>query len=306
MLWAITSYFNPASYQTKKRNYDLFRKYLGVPLLAVELANDTHFELNPGDADCLVQIQDGHVLWQKERLLNIGLSHLPAECTAVAWIDADVIFENPEWSKQTLQALEHHHFVQPFDELLALEQHQTLAERSRLPAQRRSFAAAYSDGTLPPDYLSSAGTSKKFGLAPGHAWAARRSLLEQSGFYDAMILGGGDRAMINAMFGEAESYIRRSFLTSAHAKHYRNWATRLFQITKANIGFVPGRLTHLWHGDMENRNYLGRHAILADNEFDPEQDIERGPQQVWRWSTGSKPRLRQAVADYFRDRKEDG
>lgn len=306
MLWAITSYFNPAGYRTKKHNYDLFRRHLGVPLLAVELAYEQRFELSAGDADCLIKINGDHVLWQKERLLNIGLSHLPEQCTAVAWIDADVVFENPNWPAQTLEALETHCFVQPFDEMLELECHQTLAEHNRLSTQRRSFASAYARGEVPADYLASCGKGAKYHLAPGRAWAGRRSILQQIGFYDAMILGSGDRAMVNAMLGEVESYIASHWLTPTHAAHYRNWAAGFYQLAQSKIGHIPGRLTHLWHGSLKDRNYHGRQEILIENEFDPAQDIECGTQQPWRWKNSSKPRLHHAVAEYFRDRREDG
>jgi hypothetical protein len=306
MLWVITSYFNPAGYRTRKRNYARFRKHLGVPLLAVELASDGRLELDSGDADRLIQIHDGHVLWQKERLLNIALSHLPENCTAVAWVDADVLFDNPQWPELTLRALERNHFVQPFEDLLELDQHQNPEEHGDLPAQRCSFASALALGTLPPDYLTSSGKSNKYGLSPGHAWASRRSILEQSGFYDAMIVGGGDRAMINAMCGEIEGYIDRCILTPAHAEHYRKWAAGFYRLAQSKIGYVPGRLTHLWHGTVQNRNYMGRQAILAESDFDPARDIECQTQQVWRWAHAGKTRLHRSIADYFRDRREDG
>ena len=66
-LYAITSYFNSAKYQTKLNNYRLFHKSLAVPLITVELSFDGEFELTSADADILVQISGGAVLWQKER-----------------------------------------------------------------------------------------------------------------------------------------------------------------------------------------------------------------------------------------------
>ncbi len=217
-----------------------------------------------------------------------------------------MILDNPDWPTLTLRALERHHFVQPFDELLELDQHQSLDKHGGLPAQRRSFASALTLGTLPPDYLTSSGKSTKYGLSPGHAWAGRRAILEQSGFYDAMIVGGGDRAIINAMCGEIEGYIQRCILSPAHADHYRQWATGFHRLAQSNISHVPGRLTHLWHGSVQDRNYVGRQAILAKSEFDPGAR-HRVPhaagmamgrcQQAW---------LHRSVADYFRDRREDG
>ena len=80
-LWAVTSYFNPAGYHRKLPNYRTFRKQLAVPLLAVELSHSDKFELEPNDADVLVQLNGGNVMWQKERLLNVGISHLPNDAT---------------------------------------------------------------------------------------------------------------------------------------------------------------------------------------------------------------------------------
>jgi hypothetical protein len=76
-LWAITSYFNPMSYQRRRANYRLFRERLNVPLVTVELAYGRDFELSDGDADILVQLRARDILWQKERLLNLALG--PAE-----------------------------------------------------------------------------------------------------------------------------------------------------------------------------------------------------------------------------------
>ena len=58
------------------------------------------------DADLLVQLRGGDVLWQKERLLNLGLKTLPDGCDKVAWIDGDVLFARPDWAAETARLLE--------------------------------------------------------------------------------------------------------------------------------------------------------------------------------------------------------
>ena len=94
MLWEITSFFNPAGYKSRLTNYRLFRARLNVPLAAVELSFTGKFELQDTDAEILIQISGGDVMWQKERLLNIALGVLPTECDIVAWLDCDVIFSS--------------------------------------------------------------------------------------------------------------------------------------------------------------------------------------------------------------------
>jgi hypothetical protein len=66
-LWVVTSFFNPAGYRRKLANFRRFRERLGTPLVAVELGFGGRFSLDRRDADILVRVQDGDVLWQKER-----------------------------------------------------------------------------------------------------------------------------------------------------------------------------------------------------------------------------------------------
>jgi hypothetical protein len=76
-LWAITYYFNPMRYESRRLNYRVFRRRLGIPLLAVELSFDGISDLGRDDADILVSLHGGDILWQKERLLNLALGALP-------------------------------------------------------------------------------------------------------------------------------------------------------------------------------------------------------------------------------------
>ena len=96
-MWAMTSYYNPVRYKRRLSNYRIFRENLGVPLITVELSFNGQFELTEEQADILIQISGGAVLWQKERLLNVALQAVPSSCTKVAWLDCDILFDTPNW-----------------------------------------------------------------------------------------------------------------------------------------------------------------------------------------------------------------
>jgi hypothetical protein len=96
-LWAVTSYFNPVGYRRRRENYRTFRERLAAPLATVELSFNGRFELEPQDAEILIQIRGRDVMWQKERLLNVAVKALPACCTQVAILDCDVVFLRPDW-----------------------------------------------------------------------------------------------------------------------------------------------------------------------------------------------------------------
>jgi hypothetical protein len=130
MLWAITSYFNPARYRTRLENYRRFRAHLTVPLVTVEASFDGRFELGREDAEILVRRRARDVLWQKERLLNLALGFLPSECDQVAWLDCDVVFAADDWPQRACAALTTHSLVQPFCERCDLDR-ETTADPSR-------------------------------------------------------------------------------------------------------------------------------------------------------------------------------
>src|SRR5262249_8937595 len=115
-LWAITCYFNPIGYQRRLENYHTFRHHLAVPLVTVELAFNGAFQLHSGDADILVQLRGGDLLWPKERLLNLALKSLPGSCDKVAWLDCDVVFESDDWATRACQALDHVELLHLFHE----------------------------------------------------------------------------------------------------------------------------------------------------------------------------------------------
>jgi hypothetical protein len=164
MLWAITSYFNPAGYRTRLENYRRFRAHLTVPLVTVEASFDGRFELGPADADILVQRHARDVLWQKERLLNVALGFLPAECDRVAWLDCDVVFAADDWPKRACAALTTHSLVQlsPSAAIWTERRPRThrgggTPTRSSRPSPARSPRAGQSPTTFPIPRLRSWG-----------------------------------------------------------------------------------------------------------------------------------------------------
>src|SRR6516165_312417 len=115
-LWAITSYFNPMGYRRRIKNYHDFRQHLAVPLVTVEHSFDGTFQLQPRDADVLVQLAGGDVMWQKERLLNVALKSVPGDCDRIAWVDCDVVFDSDDWAERASRALDDLVLVHLFQE----------------------------------------------------------------------------------------------------------------------------------------------------------------------------------------------
>jgi hypothetical protein len=301
-LWIVTSYFNPAGYQSRRCNYERFRQPIsagGLHLLTVECAfGDDCFTLPEGRDVIHVRCRD--VMWQKERLVNLVIGRLPRACTKVAWVDADTLFAEPGWAVATSRLLDGNAVVQPYDTAWRLSKDWTPTGGDA--EATRGFAAAQA---ADPDSLRS-GDYQRHGET-GLAWAARRSVLEDGGLYDACIIGGGDHVMAHVMCGDWDSVCidRLIGLTTPQVEHLRRWGERFSRQVGGAMGVVPGAALHLWHGEWADRRYSARHRELAAFGFDPDRDLRIGASGCWEWAS-DKPQLHAWAAAYFAARREDG
>jgi hypothetical protein len=301
-LQLITAYFNPLGYRSKRRNYEIFKEALvrsGLPLLTIECAIGNAPLTLPRSAD-VVHVHARDFMWQKERLLNLVIAQLPRQCTKVAWLDSDVLFENPRWAVEASKALDHCVLVQPFATAIRLPQGSD--RYSGVGRVRGSFAAVFTES---PQHARR-GDRRRHGET-GMAWAARRELLDRCQLYDTCIIGGGDHVMAHAMSGTCESpCIDRLVGTdTAHRAHFARWAETYWGTVQGSIGWVPGAALHLWHGERSNRRYSLRHRELERFAFDPHTDLRIGNTGCWEWAS-DKTAMQRRVIDYFVNRQEDG
>ncbi len=306
MLWAITSYFNSEGYKSRLANYRIFRQRLSAPLAAVELSFNEHFELRSGDADVLIQLRGRDVLWHKERLLNLAISHLPPDCDEVAWLDCDAIFMQDDWPQRAGAALKRFALVHLFSERCNLRSGWTSDSlgSDSFDSVAQGFAYRLATGQATADDLRTPGAAPVRGFTTGLAWAARRGLIEEHGLYDACVVGGSDKAAVCAAIGKFEYALDALQMNLRQAEHYLAWARRFHASVRGRIGHIDGRVLHLWHGAMKDRRYGERYQGLKRFAFDPFTDIALDARGCWRWNT-AKPQMHEYVRGYFNSRNED-
>lgn len=296
-LYVVTCVSNPVRYKSR---YDLYRKFAkhmedsGAILYTAEMAfGDRPHVLTERNNIQHIQTRSFFELWSKEVLLNLAIQQLPDDWEYVAWIDADVQFTRPDWVQETVEQLQHYHFVQMFSHA------QDLGPQMEPLKTHTGFVY---------DYYHNPDSVKKGGYAtfshPGYAWAARREALDAvGGLIDHGILGSGDRHMACGMIGKIE----HSYNGGVHPNYKEiclEWQRRCETYVKRDIGYVAGTLNHYWHGAKQNRGYNDRWKILVDHQFDPYRDIYKDTQGLWQLDDG-KLELRDAIRKYFRSRAED-
>jgi hypothetical protein len=303
----VTVISNPVRYKSRLELYRKFEKHMGcsgAKLWTVETAfGDRPFEVTETGDPQDVQFRSFDEIWHKENMINLALSRLPRDWEYVAWVDADVLFQNPNWVSETVHQLQHYMVVQLFGDAV------DLGPRGEPVQLHRGFVKGYFEEGFKcpnmkrPQHAYYGGPSGSF-AHPGYAWAARREALEHlGGLIDWAILGSGDHHMAMGLIGE----IVKTFPSQMHSRYAQKmlrWQERALKYLHRDIGFVDGTLTHFWHGKKKDRKYRDRWDILTKNNFDPDVDLKRDSQGLYCW-TDNNYRLRDEVRAYFRQRNED-
>ena len=272
----------------------------GVRLTVVEAAfGERPFEL-AGDARFQhVGVRQRTLAWNKESLINVGFSRLPADWEYAAWIDADIVFRRHEWAAETVHALQQYHVVQPWGDCYDLGPHGEHVEH------HTSFAKLFASGK-PIVQGPKCGPNTSYRFAhPGYAWAATRQALDLlGGLIDTAALGAADHHMALALIGRVMESVPGN-LPAAYSAPLLQWQARATQHIGESLGYVAGTIEHQWHGAKVARGYASRWSILSKHNFDPNTDLKRNLHGVVELA-GNKPRLAADIDRYMRSRMEDG
>lgn len=326
-LWVITTFFNPMGWSSRFANYKEFRRRLDANLLTVEWSATGDFVIDDSDAELIIKVSGGDLMWQKERLLNVGLYHLPCDCDVVAWIDCDVIFDDPNWPDAACARLADHEIVQLFADVRYLGKHSVDVHDldSCVTNVRPSFMFQY-EATEPSSHYVSchiAAQADRFrgeirqnvveygnpaNAAPGLAWAARLAWIRDHGFFpDRAVIGGGDMHMLYGWLGCYDRYInalKQVNYRGIWSSKMRTWADDLRE-QLPRLSSLNGSIYHLHHGELVNRRYVDRHIDLAAIHFDPDHHLMFSTGGAWAFHAGAPSAVRPLMRQYFLSRQED-
>jgi len=294
-LAVVACHFNPCQYRRPVENLKRFLHVIDRPVHIVELVLDDDVSVNDNDVisrglhawTTLRGTRAENWMWQKEALLNVGFAKAlrDPEVTAVAWVDADVIFVNPRWEADTLRELERYDVVQMFSDASLTDSD----ERITTPVKSTGWHwSTYAKMWC--DFAQS---------HPGMAWAMRASHLRR-GFrlYDRAVTGNGDTLMLRAFTGVDP--FRTSEVGSTVQNDVRRWANGEL----LSFGFVMGSIVHMHHGSLQDRDTRGRRLMLPG--FSPREHVENDEQGLLKWSLTAPEAFRRKVQEYFQKRREDG
>jgi len=311
LLHVVTCYFNPIRWDSRRNVHDKFERHMldsGVKLTTVECAYGARpFELEPRDGINRVQVRTNSLVWNKENLINIGISRLPHDWKYVCWSDGDITHRNDRWASDTVHALQHYQIIQPWADAY------DLGPRGEHMQVHKSFLRCWYQGQPVSPSLRHKHHHKPFWkhdggcydyAHPGYCWAARREAIDcLGGLFEISALGEGDNVMAKAMVGLCESAVPQ-WISPSYLAHLNRWQDRALQHVGFSLGYIPGTIEHTWHGRKKDRGYIDRWDILKKHAFDPDTDLKKNAYQVIELA-GNKPMLTHDIDRYFRQRNED-
>lgn len=261
----VSCYFNPqrSPYRTKafERFYGTI-KHLNHLILEC-VVGDAKPEL-PENAN-IQRVYTENLLWHKEALLNLAVSRLPSRYEYVFWVDADVLFTNLNWLTDSVAEFQTGaRVLQPFEYCVHLGKDEErpsfdvenyksrVADKDRVATLWRSFCANAVDRT---DWASSNNYNTHGHV--GFAWGATREVLETVPLYDRALIGGADHIIAHASVGQIpHPCIEKSFTEDLDAVY--SWSRQWYEAIRGHVAYARGDLYHLWHGDIDKRQYLKR------------------------------------------------
>ncbi len=213
----------------------------------------------------ITRIYADDLIWHKETLLNIAVTALPQEFKYIFIIDADVLFTNSSWMVDGVKALQKAKAIQPFEFCVHLEKnklapsfdvasHESTANdpKKRHPLMWRSFSSNVANN-LP----CSQDTCYDAHGHVGFAWGFQRQVLEECPLFEKALIGGADHILAHAAAGqEPHECIVKSF--TANLDEVLDWSKKFHAATNGELGYAPGYLFHIWHGELAARQYLKR------------------------------------------------
>ncbi len=253
----ITPYFNFNNFESLRTNFHRFRDALTYPVTAVELSLNGRFQCATEANDIRINGDARSIMFQRSRLVNLAIRRLPTNITKVAWVDSDVLFDDPEWLDKLSEKLNTVQVAQPFRMARYLDANDQVV-RAR------------------PSWCSIIGTGQdRWASSRGYAWGARIDALPQIPMDEAHV-GLLDRQLISEDTVMAMSWAGFGLggdvrdISQTMEAYCRQWSgTRSRRVA----GFLDGGVSHLYHGAYQQQHKEDR-EYLSQIKYDPYQDLQ--------------------------------
>lgn len=289
----LLAFYNPARFKRLLKNIlyliEIFKRNK-IPYFVAECVFDGKAPQIP---EATITLRSNSYMFYKEQLINLLEKKVPKQYTKLVMLDADILFDAPDWVDQISYALDKVDIVHPYATACWLS-----PDNKRIQSKSQSYGHAIVH-KLPMNGKT------VHNYHPGFVWAFRRSTFQAlGGFYPKCIIGSGDMVFVMNFFdgGIPESYItdvlRSRFMIDdwpAYNKRFKEIAPK--------VGYLNMKALHLFHGLTISRQYDTRHKMVRDKLVKPWKEmITVNADGLTEFKD---PSLHHYLLPYFKGRNED-
>jgi hypothetical protein len=291
----LIAFFNPAKFRRSVENARYIIKIMKdkkIPCYVAECVFDKAAQQIP-DADLV--LHSNSYMFYKEQLFNKLEKLVPEQYTKLVALDADIMFDAPDWIDQVSLSLNTHDIIQPYLKACWLS-----PDNKRV----RSWKYGQSYALLQKIPITSENIHE---YHPGFAWAFRRDIFRKlGGFYPNAIIGGGDALFTFNFYptGMPRFWVDNQEGGAIHTiieqwpKYNEN-----FKHVNPKLGHLNIKCFHLFHGLMIKRQYDTRYSLFSKDLTGKWNDVITYNKDGL--TEFVNPHLRKILYKYFKDRDED-
>jgi len=275
----ILVFFNPSFSNRIIQNILMVKHFLdnaSIPYFIGEVAFDETPFLFKETANIFCYRSTSYMFY-KENLIHAVEKRIPSDFTKLCALDADIMFDNPEWYSIISTTLDSCKVCQPFTETYLL----------RMNFRFSSFLVNSVDATKEEIVLSKE--------HPGHVWAFDREWYQSAKISDMTVIGGGDFFLLTS--------IKKITMNHPNIELYKDIHKPCYTAARS----CPLTIYHLSHSSNVNRQYTDR--ITNFKEVCGRNNIKdtmiRREDGILEWNPAYKTAINRMMQTYFNTRDDD-
>ena len=226
-------------------------------------------------------------VWSKEIIINKVIDSID-DVEYLMWIDGDLIYDDLSWLDNIDDVVKGNDFVQLFENINYLN------ENEQITHCYKSIGFKLKNDLKP---MSSSKISKfenKSDFKPGGSWLGRFSILKEKKLFEKMYVGGGDVIFLYGVNGVNEGFTLTK-VKESNEEIYNEAVDWINSFGRYNIGYLKQTISHLYHGEMNGRNYIGRYKRLSKFSDTKIEVKEKNKIVVYTCISGSYDSLKDVV-----------
>ena len=194
-------------------------------------------------------------VWSKEIIINKIIDTID-DVEYLMWIDCDLIYDDLSWLDNIDDVVKDNDFVQLFENINYLN------ELEEITHCYKSIGFKLKSDLKPMNSAKISKFENRSDFKPGGAWLGRFSILKEKKLFEKMYVGGGDVIFLYGINGVNEGFTLTK-VKESNEEIYNEAVDWINSFERHNIGYLKQTISHLYHGEMNSRNYIGRYKKLS-------------------------------------------